>query len=126
MAHSRSLTFYGTAGTLDLNAGIAYGEGGLGEVVMKSGTNHIPEFAVATNRRLPERAQGGVILKPEPDGDHMVDFFECVRSRRQPKAPVDAGFAHALATTMAGMSLRLKTQIEYDRTLETLQLSGKT
>jgi len=125
MAQSRSLTFYGTDGTLDLNAGIAYGEGGLGEVIMKPGANQIPEFTVATNRRLPERAQGGVILKPEPDGDHMVDFFECVRSRRQPRASIDAAFNHALATTMAGMSLRLKTRIEYDMTLETLRLPGK-
>lgn len=125
MANVRSLTFYGTNGTLDLNAGLAYGEGGLGDVIMKPGPNHIPDFTIAAQTRLPERAEGGVMLKAEPDGDHMADFLECVRTRRQPKAPVDAGFAHALATTMAGMSLRLKTRIEYDMTLETLVLPRK-
>jgi len=120
MANGRTLTFYGTNGTLDLNAGMAYGEGGGGDVVMKPGTNGVPELTVVANRRLPERRQGGVMLKAEPDGDHMVNFLECVRSRKQPRAPVDAAFNHAVATTMAGMSLRLKTRIEYDMTTETL------
>lgn len=119
-ANGRTLTFYGTNGTLDLHAGVAYGEGGLGEVVMKPGTHGVPELTVVANRRLPERRQGGVMLKAEPDGDHMVDFFECVRSRKQPRASIDAAFYHALATTMAGMSLRLKTRIEYDMTTDTL------
>ncbi len=119
-ANSRTLTFYGTNGTLDLNAGMAYGEGGGGEVVMKPGANGVPELTVAASRRLPERRQGGILLQAEPDGDHMVDFLECVRSRNQPRAPIDAAFNHALATTMAGMSLRLKTRIEYEMTTETL------
>jgi predicted dehydrogenase len=119
-ADSRTLTFYGTNGTLDLNAGLAYGEGGGGDVIVKPGTNHVPDFSIAADKRLPERARGGVLLKPEPDEDHMGNFFDCVRSRRQPKAPIDAAFAHALATSMAGLSLRLKTRIEYDMSTDTL------
>lgn len=119
-ANSRSLTFYGTNGTLDLNAGMAFGDGGGGDVVMKTGNEGVPDFTIAAQRRLPDRTLGGILLKAEPDGDHMADFFDCVRSRKQPKAPVDAGFTHALATTMAGLSLRLRTRVEYDMTLEAL------
>ena len=125
-ANGRTPTFYGTNGTLDMEAGVVSGEGGGGDVIVKPGSNHVPEFTIAASRRLPERAQGGIVLKPEPDGDHMVDFIECVRSRRQPRAPVEAGFAHALATTMAGMSLRLKTRVEYDQTTDSLRLGQQS
>jgi len=106
--------FFGTKGTLDLNAGLAYGDGGGGEVIVKQPVTTIPEFITDASRRLPDREKGGVILKAEPDIDHMSDFFQAVRSRRQPRANINAAFNHALATTMAGMSWRMGTRIQYD------------
>lgn len=32
---------------------------------------------------------------------HMKNWFECMRSRQQPHAPIDAGFGHAVACIMA-------------------------
>jgi len=113
-ASPHELLFYGTNGTLDLHAGLAYGDGGGGEVVLKNPGGAIPEFITDASRRLPDREKGGVILEPEPDRDHMSDFFEAVRTRRQPRADVDAAFNHALATTMAGMSWRMGVRVEYD------------
>ena len=54
------------------------------------------------------------------DGDHMADFFHSIRNRSQPKAPASAGFDHALATTMAGMSLRTGARVEYDSTTDSV------
>jgi predicted dehydrogenase len=121
-ANGRTLTFYGTNGTLDLQAGIAYGEGGGGTVVQQYSESPIPELTIDATQRLPVRNQGGVILKPEPDGDHMADFFQAVRNRSQPKAPVEAGFDHAVATTMAGMSLRNGVRVQYDPTTDTISM----
>ena len=90
------------------------------------GAGSAPEFTVNAEGRLPDRDSGGVILEAEPDGDHMADFFDCVRSRRQPRANVEAGFAHALATTMAGVSMRLGARIEYDATTDTVRPTGKS
>ena len=113
-AHTRELMFYGTNGTLDLQAGVAFGEGGGGEVVLQNPGARNPEYTTDAMRRLPDRIKGGVVLKGRPDGDHVSDFFASMRSRRQPCAGVDSAFDAAVATTMAAMSLRQGRRIEYD------------
>lgn len=43
---------------------------------------------------------------PEVESDHhMVNWLKCVRSRQQPNAPIDAGYAHSVAVIMADESL---------------------
>jgi len=113
-ANAQPLLIHGTCGTLDLFSGVVYGDGGGGEVVLKNPGSPIPEFVVDAGRRLPERSRGGVVLTAPPDGDHMSDFFAAVRSRKQPRAGIDAAFDHALATTMAGMSYRMGVRVQYD------------
>jgi hypothetical protein len=118
------LTFYGTRGTLDAEAGFAYGEGGFGEVYMEADPfampdpDAVPSFKIDAETRLPSRVEGGRILEAPPDSDHMADFFNCMRTRKRPKADVESGYNHALATTMAGMSLRMGRRVVYDPTLE--------
>ena len=113
-ANGRWVTFYGTRGTLDLEAGMAYGDGGGGEVVLRNPGASIPEFVIDGARRLPGFDRGGVLLDAEPDRDHMADFFAAVRSRRRPRAPIESAFDQAVATTMAGMSLRMGAKVSYD------------
>ena len=125
-ADGGTLNFYGTNGVLDLYAGMAYGDGGGGEVFRTNPGRSIAEFAADASKRLPDRAKGGIILEAEPDRDHMSDFFAAVRSRRPLRADVDAGFAHALATTMAGMSLRMGVRVEYDAATDSVSPAGKT
>lgn len=110
----RWIALYGTQGTLDLEAGLAYGEGGGGEVTLLNPGSEYPEFDVNAQKRLPERSKGGEPLDIPPDEDYMEAFFEALRTRRRPKADVEAAFGHALATTMAGMSLRSGLRMEYD------------
>ncbi|NLX12061.1 MAG: Gfo/Idh/MocA family oxidoreductase, partial [Phycisphaerales bacterium] len=102
-ASHRWITFFGTCGTLELEAGVAYGEGGLGHVVCVNPGAEYPEFQIYGSRRLPDRASGGVMLEYRRNGDdlaeHLKDFLDCMRSRRQPRANIDAAFADALATT---------------------------
>ena len=111
-ADSRGIRFYGTHGTLDLDAGIAYGEGGGGRVLTPDDPTKL--LPIDASRRLPDRKDGGILLSAEPDGDHMADFFRAMRTGTRTKADVRAGFDHALATTMAGMSLRDGVRVVYD------------
>lgn len=50
---------------------------------------------------------------------HMANWFECMRSRQQPHAPVEAGFAHSVACMMAAESYWTGTRMYWDRTSET-------
>jgi hypothetical protein len=55
------------------------------------------------------------VLKDESFRDgtvaHMQNFFECVRTRREPNAPVEAGVAAARAGQMANLAYKRGGQI---------------
>ena len=50
---------------------------------------------------------------------HMANWFECMRSRQQPHAPVEAGFAHSVACMMAAESYWAGKKIFWDPSGET-------
>lgn len=40
-------------------------------------------------------------VKPIPRPDHFLDWLRCMRTRKTPNAPIDAGYQHAVACLMA-------------------------
>jgi predicted dehydrogenase len=99
---------------------------GLGERFLGSdGT--IERIAGATDM-VTGRSQTGVWYFPEkvnrPDGalakgaskdvNHMANFIECVRSRKQPNAPVEIGYRSAVAAHMANLAYRKRERITLD------------
>lgn len=113
-ANGRGITIYGTNGTMDLNGGLAYGDGGGGEVTPENPDDPNTRFNVDKSKVLKSRKEGGVKWESPPSVDHMGHFFECVRTRERTRADIDAGFGHALATTLANMSWRNKCRMVYD------------
>jgi predicted dehydrogenase len=55
---------------------------------------------------LPGSDQPGPIGIGDEDPSHMVNWLECLRSRRQPNATVQHGFAHSVACIMAARAYR--------------------
>jgi predicted dehydrogenase len=45
---------------------------------------------------------------------HMQNFFDCVRSRKEPNCPFEIGFRSAIACQMAIQSYRLKRPVKWD------------
>lgn len=121
--NGRNTMFYGTTGTLDLYAGMAYGDGGGGDIARDRPDDPASIYNADAATRLPDRAKGGLLLDAPPDEDHMTNFFRCMRSGKKPNADIEAGFAHALATTMAGLSLRTGRRVTYDAQNDTLLLA---
>jgi predicted dehydrogenase len=58
---------------------------------------------------LPESA-----LKLESSGDHMGNFFACVRSRRDPVASVEVGHRSASLCHLAAIAMRLRRPLQWD------------
>jgi len=64
--------------------------------------------------------------KPGPDhegykeftGQHMQNFFDCVRSRKEPVCPFELGFRTAIACQMAIASYRRQTTVRWDPATE--------
>jgi len=52
--------------------------------------------------------------------EHMANWFDCMRSRKQPNATVHAGFAHSVACTMAAQSYWSGKKVYWDPATETI------
>jgi hypothetical protein len=65
-------------------------------------TKYFPE---STNRA------GGSATSQAPDQNHMANWIDCIRSRRQPNAPVEIGYRSAIAAHMANLAYRGKQRV---------------
>jgi predicted dehydrogenase len=62
----------------------------------------------------PDRIQGEVEVTPVETPHHLQNFLDCVRSRQQPIAPIEAGYAHSVAVIMADDALTTGRRMVYD------------
>ena len=85
-------TIHGQYGTLDMETGAYSGAGGQEGKQMAGGK-----------------------LAAEPDGDHMANFLECMRSRQRPIADIEYGHQHSVATIMAAEALHTGQRMQYNR-----------
>jgi predicted dehydrogenase len=51
-------------------------------------------------------------------GQHMQNFFDCVRSRKEPNSPFDLGYRTAIACQMANLSYRQQKTVRWDAAKE--------
>lgn len=56
---------------------------------------------------------------------HMRNWMECVRSRKQPNAPVEAGYNHSVATIMTNAAVRTGGKAVFDSTTKQVLVDGK-
>jgi len=57
---------------------------------------------------------------PDEDLSHITNWFDCLRSRKQPNATVRHGFSHSVACMMAAKSYWSGKKIYFDRHTETI------
>ena len=56
---------------------------------------------------------------------HMRNWLECLRSRQQPHAPVEAGYQHSIATIMANAAARTGERVNFDDAKQDVVAGGK-
>lgn len=56
---------------------------------------------------------------------HMHNWLDCLRSRRQPHAPVEAGYQHSIATIMANAAARTGERVTFDEKSQEVMAGGK-
>jgi predicted dehydrogenase len=56
---------------------------------------------------------------------HMRNWMECIRSRKQPNAPVEAGYAHSIATIMTNAAVRTGMKATFDEKTQQVMCGGK-
>jgi hypothetical protein len=62
----------------------------------------------------PDRVRADFDVTPVETPHHMQNFFDCVRTRQQPIAPIEAGYAHSVAVIMADEALTTGRRMVYD------------
>lgn len=56
---------------------------------------------------------------------HMRNWMECVRSRKETNAPVQAGYNHSIATMMTNAAVRSGEKVTFDERAQEILAGGK-
>ncbi len=118
--------YYSNGGELNLNTNKVSPEGGLTAdmaAAMNMKPNLLPESSLnVTDEKVVASANtGGDILT----SNHVRNFMECVRSRKQPNAPVEAGYNHSVATIMTNAAVRTGAKVTFDTATQEVMANGK-
>lgn len=118
--------YYANGGELNLNTNKVSARGGLRE-------NHALSMGMQPNLLADMDLTAPVeqvVASANTGGDsltsaHMRNWMECVRSRKEPNAPVDAGYSHSIATIMTNAAVRTGTKVTFDEQKQEVIANGK-
>jgi hypothetical protein len=85
--------------------------------------NLLPEMDIAAKAEK-------VVASANTGGDsltsgHMRNWMECVRSRKEPNAPVEVGYSHSIASMMTTAASRTGMKATFDEATQEIMV-GKT
>ena len=117
--------YYSNGGELNLGTGKVTSNGGMKEkeaAAMQMQPNLLADYKLD--------GSGGAITAANTGTDelttaHMKNWLECLRSRKQPNAPVEAGYQHSIATIMANAAARTGERVTFDEKTQEVMAGGK-
>jgi hypothetical protein len=56
---------------------------------------------------------------------HVRNWMECIRSRKTPNAPVEAGYQHSIATIMTNAAVKTGAKVTFDVAKQEVMANGK-
>src|SRR5258705_8211517 len=117
--------YYSNGGELNLNTNMVSPKGGLTKRFaddMKMQPNLLPELSLSAVEKVEVSANtGGDTLT----SNHVRNWMECVRSRKQPNAPVEAGYSHSIATIIANAAAHTGLKVTFDEKTQEVMAGGK-
>ncbi|HMP92441.1 MAG TPA: Gfo/Idh/MocA family oxidoreductase, partial [Phnomibacter sp.] len=118
--------YFSNGGQLDLGANRVSANGGLRAQeaqAMGMQPNLLTEGALATNA---VRAETSASMGGDPlTSLHMLNWLECLRTRKQPNAPVEAGYYHSIASIMTNAAARTGQRATFDANKQEVMAGGK-
>ena len=116
--------YYSNGGMLNLDTNKVTPEGGLREreaAAMNMKANllepyELPQVRVETAANTSGDSQTSA---------HMLNWMECVRSRKAANAPVEAGYNHTVACSMANAAFRTGLPVRFDPAARQIMAGGK-
>ena len=107
--------YYSTGGTIDLATGMISPKGGIDNAVAQKWgfTSHLLPDKPLTETKTAASAAANMGSDPMVSA-HVANWMECIRSRKQPNASIEAGYNHSVAGIMANASYRTGTRTHFD------------
>jgi len=117
--------YYSNGGELNLVTNKVSPKGGMkqkaaAEMNMKA--NLLPEMSLSEVEKVIAAANTG---GDKLTSAHVRNWMECVRSRKQPNAPVEAGYSHSIATIMTNAAVQTGTKVTFDEKTQEVMAGGK-
>lgn len=117
--------YYSNGGELNLNTNMVSAKGGLKEshaAAMKMKPFLLPETSLSKVEKVVSSANtGGDKLTSR----HVRNWMECIRSRKTPNAPVEAGYSHSIATIMTNAAVQTGLKATFDEAKQEVMVGGK-
>ncbi len=118
--------WYSNGGTMNLDTNVISHEAGLTEKyasAMGMKANLLPEMSLKESavKASTEASTGGDPMTTA----HVRNWMECVRSRKQPNAPIEAGYNHSIAVIMANAAYRTGEKVIFDQKTQEVMAGGK-
>ncbi len=118
--------YYSNGGELNLITNKVSPKGGLSEklaAAMEMKANLLPEITLVnkTEKVIASANTGADHLSSA----HMRNWMECIRSRKQPNAPVEAGYNHSIACIMTNAAVRTGYKATFNEKTQQVMVNGK-
>ncbi|MFI5192827.1 MAG: Gfo/Idh/MocA family protein [Chitinophagales bacterium] len=117
--------YFSNGGELNLVTNMVSPAGGLTKKhadAMHLQPNLLPEMSLSAAEKVVSSADtGGDSLT----SSHVRNWMECVRSRKQPHAPVEAGYSHSIATIMTNAAVHTGAKVTFDEASQEVMADGK-
>jgi predicted dehydrogenase len=117
--------YYSNGGELNLDTNMVTPNGGMAArdaAAMGMKENKLESFSLAENVKVSTEANTG----GDPmTSNHMLNWMECVRSRKQPNANYMAGYNHSIACAMVTAALRTHEFTVFDPATQEIMAGGK-
>ncbi len=116
--------YYSNGGMINLDTNEITPTGGLTEDFAKA-------MGMEANQLAPQKLEGFKVQTGASTGGdpltsaHMRNWMECVRSRRQPNAPIEAGYQHSIANIMANAAYRTGLRVTFDEKKQEVKAGKK-
>jgi predicted dehydrogenase len=116
--------YYSNGGEMNLNTNKISPTGGLRKNhadAMGMQPNLLPELSLENIQVVASANTGGDVLTSA----HMRNWMECVRSRKQPNASIEAGYNHSIASIMTNAAVRTGQKATFDEKKQEVMAGGK-
>ncbi len=116
--------YYSNGGMINLDTNEISDTGGLREREAKAmglSANLLPKIKLEGEKVEAGANTGGDSLT----FNHIKNWMDCVRSRKTPNAPIEAGYSHSIATIMSNAAYRTGLKVTFDEKTQEVLAGGK-